>query len=330
MRLPIGLLSLAVLVPVALWVVLPAAPAARVVPIVTALLAASATMTVWTLLAFNVLRQNHAHWVAVVPGHAAALRQALLVAAVCLSVLSGLIGIWPGWPFTATALSVAAACAAIACAIRWVWLWLVLAPVALVALMAFEAGLPAPVAWAWREAHLAFVCMVVAAVLLALRAVVFTGGAGHTRSQDRLATMGTSRQAIDASRRAQGGPSWPGASQANRVYAAWMRRVLARSGSSIGARLALGAGPQAHWTGVFTRVALSVVLTLGMIAIIQLIPQWHQGRAIRGGMLMAIVMTSLMVPFWLPIAMWASRREQALLVLLPGAPRDAGFNRWLA
>jgi len=328
--LPIGLLSLVVLVPVVLWVVLPAERAARAVPIVTALLAVLASLTAWTMLAFNVLRQNHPHWAAVVPGHASALRQALLVAVVCISALSGLIGTWAGWPFIATALCVAATCAAVACAMRWWWLLPALAVVAPLAISAFTVELPAAVAWVWRDAPLAFTGFVVACVLLALRAVVFSGGAAHVRSQARLLAMGTSRQAIEARGRSQGGRGWLGASQVNRAYAACMRRVLARSESSIGARLALGAGPQAHWTGVFTNALLSLLLTLVLIAIIQSIPQWNLGRSIRGGLLMAVVMTSLTVPLGLPVAMWASRREQALLVLLPGAPRNAAFNRWLA
>jgi hypothetical protein len=329
MRPQAALLSLAVLVPAVLWWALSAERALRVVPVVTALLAVGASMIVWTLLAFNVLRQNHPHWVAVVPGHATALRQALVVAALCISVLCGLIGAWPGWSFTATALSVAAGCAVVACAIRWPWLWLALAVAMPSALWAFKVALPAPVAWAWRDAPLAFAGTVVACVLLALRAVVFTGSAGHARAQTRLAAMGM-RGRADGCERPFGGLGWLGASQANRVYAAWMRHLLARGGSSIGARLALGAGPQVHWTGVLSNVVLSLAIFMAFFALDQWMPQWQADRGIRGGLLMALVVVSLMLPIQLPVAMWASRREQVLLTLLPGVPRDAGLNRWLA
>jgi hypothetical protein len=128
-----------------------------------------------------------------------------------------------------------------------------------------------------------------------------------------------------------GSVGWMVAAQkCNRPHAMWARALLARRSSPIGARLALGMGPQAHWTGVLTNVLLGLAIFLLLLLITVMIPQWQIGRGMRSGLLMGMAVQSLVVPFQLPAVLWANRREQALLALLPGTPRGAALNRWFA
>jgi hypothetical protein len=173
---------------------------------------------------------------------------------------------------------------------------------------------------------------VLSGALLALRAVVFTGQASHPRSQGQLAVIAASYQGqvSHAKQNPFIGFNRGWTSMTLRAYGAWLRQTLTRPGASVRARLAVGAGPQAHWSGVLSNVAFSVTLTLLLLGVCELLPQWQTGHALRNGMIATFAMLSLQISLQMPPALWGSRREQALLVLLPGAPRGAVLNRWLS
>jgi hypothetical protein len=98
--------------------------------------------------------------------------------------------------------------------------------------------------------------------------------------------------------------------------------------------LALGLGPQAHWTTLVTGLAqglLMLALACVVLAVLPVFPDWKLGQSLALGALMVLAGSGLTaVAQRLPAALWASRREQALLCLLPGVPRGASLNRWLA
>src|SRR6185436_4537525 len=99
---------------------------------------------------------------------------------------------------------------------------------------------------------------------LALRAVVFTGGAGHARSQLQLAAVATRMRgaALTAPQRSLDA-GWFGPTRwGDWIYTAWMRRLLAHPHGPVRARLALGMGPQAHWSGVFANALYLLLLFL--------------------------------------------------------------------
>jgi hypothetical protein len=124
---------------------------------------------------------------------------------------------------------------------------------------------------------------------------------------------------------------WLGAVRwADRTYGAWMRHVLAQPRASMGARLALGLGPQAHWSGVFANTLHLVALFGLLLALRALFPGWRALEAGHSGLLIGVAFTGMLVPLQLPMALWTTRREQALLSLLPGAPTGAALNHWLA
>jgi hypothetical protein len=109
-----------------------------------------------------------------------------------------------------------------------------------------------------------------------------------------------------------------------------MGRLLARRDSSVTARLLVGLGPVTHWTtrvfqGFWYLVASLVLCTVASLLI--------------GGDMLAYVLpwlafsvlTGICTPALQAVTqLQQTRREQALLVLLPGVPRGARLNRWLA
>ena len=117
----------------------------------------------------------------------------------------------------------------------------------------------------------------------------------------------------------------------NSVYAVWLDRVIVRAKPDVGVRLAMGLGPQVHWTGVVASQSLTLTLGVLMVLTVHFFPKWLLGQSLIGAVMAAFVMGGIVVSLaQLPAGLWASRREQSLLRLLPGAPQGIQLNRWLA
>jgi hypothetical protein len=115
------------------------------------------------------------------------------------------------------------------------------------------------------------------------------------------------------------------------MYGMWMGRVLAQVHPTVGARLGLGLGPLAHWTSLLAGQAMWLMLVALALLAVQLFPNWDVGHGAVGWLMIGIVIGALVViVVQLPAALWASRREQSLLRLLPGTPQGVQLNRWLA
>jgi hypothetical protein len=322
-------LGLAALLPAE--VLLPPGTATKAMRTLMMVLLSSVALGVWLLFVFNLLQQNQPQWARLVPGHVAALRRALYLGAAAIAACAAALASLAGGSGPVAALIAGPLCAAVACGLRWPLLWALLIVLPITAPWALHSMPLALLARAWAEAPWALAGAVLAGTALALRGVVFSGDAAHARAQLWL-TAAASQMRGDTSGlvHRQFSAGWFGPTRwGDWLYTTWLLRLLARPDSSLRGRLALGLGPQGHWSGSFATAlylvaVLVIVSTLGWLAQIQFV------QATQGGLLIALALAGLQVPLQLPAALWASRREQALLALLPGAPSGTTLNRWLA
>jgi len=291
----------------------------------------------WAVLVGSVLQQNHPTLARLVPEHPGQLRLALLVAWALASLAAAAL---PGFAFDAPlawACGLAAVLALLAAFLRWPLLWLVaIASPFVVGWLThrFSAVEFGDVLWGqWANHRVLVTGVVVLAGASVLVGVVRGGGERH------IAAHEARRRLHKAVFSQQGGATalvcadrgWlRGWTMAGRPYAWWMARLLARPASPVMARLLLGLGPATHWTSrvfqAFWFMATSTVLC-GLASLF-----------IGGDMLAYVlpwlafsVLTGLCTPALQAVPqLKQTQREQALLTLLPGVPRGARLNRWLA
>ncbi len=282
----------------------------------------------WFTLVNDVLRQNHPTFARLVPGHVAHLRAALLVAWV-VAILAAAAG--PGFVLDAPmewALGAAVMLSLMAAAQRWPVLWLVLlaGPWALVvsSIRHEKGGLADTLFSAWHRDTWLVTAIVLTAGALALVAVV--------REKGRDAR--TLYEAGRAFGRLLARPQLGCANEPNdlpRPYLWWMNRLLARRDSPVLSRVLLGLGSAIHWTtrirdAVYfaTVAAILCAVVVGLSAVLgrglsQVLP-WLAFSLLTGACTPALQAAG---------RLHRTRKEQALLVLLPGVPRGARLNRWL-
>ena len=291
----------------------------------------------WWMLVGAVLQQNHPTFARLVSGHVMRLRAALLLAwALLSSAAAAGPGLCAGAPLAA-GLVMALVLAWFAAMLRWP---LSGAPVMIFLLLGKTGrdALFAGVQSTWQQDAPLLCAAVVAAGALLLWVMVQSGGARH------LATFEKRRLRLDlmsgawlsqarVARASTGLPDWLDALLKNSLYNWWLGRLVARGGSPVNARLLAGLGPATHWT---SRVTLVVVMPLAIGAPFALLaavsgPEFRRDMlpfmpaVLALGMLIGLSASTLLATTQL----LQSRREQALLVLLPGVPRGARLNRWL-
>ncbi|MFL6696647.1 MAG: hypothetical protein ACJ8GJ_05730 [Vitreoscilla sp.] len=293
-------------------------------------IAAAAVLIVgWAMLVGNVLQQNQAALARLVPNHVARLRTALLVAWAMI-VLGFTAG--PGFLSDAPlawACGAAAGLALLALVVRWPALLLsgVAAPfiVAPVTEWNGHSALGSALLAQWRDAHWLILAIVVTAGAAALVGIVREQGRGPRTSHEARRTLGH-RMAWTRN------PACAGRSNhLPRPYAWWMGRLLARRDSPVMSRLLLGFGPTIHWTTRIRDGALFVAVGGGICAVVVGLAAFL-GRDLRGVLpwLAFSLLTGVSTPALQAAAqVHRTRREQALLALLPGVPRGARLNRWL-
>jgi hypothetical protein len=276
----------------------------------------------WWMQAEGLFRQNRAPLARLVPGHAAALRLSLLLqGALVTAAASALMGLALGSP------------------LRWLW---VVAPMVLaLAWLARE-----PWLWVWfgiaspwlgelRVLSLtlhalppATQLLLLAAMAVALALCVGRGGRLHRRADLRHSRWQRSARAMSQSRPVPTGAqsrieralllvmAWP--------IRVWRRRVLAAGPRALLlARLDLGLDsggrwPQLLWIGGLTMLVTVLILArmshVHGITALQLIDGGRFGLVIGLYSLIASALHGRLAQ------LWGRRREQALLVLLPGVP----------
>ncbi|MFM2119619.1 MAG: hypothetical protein RL722_1087 [Pseudomonadota bacterium] len=313
-------------------------------------------MAAWMGLLLNVLQQNHPGHARLVPGHRRRLRSALLHG---LAVAVGLAGLVPGlcwvgvsWVAPAKSIDPMAlplALTGMAMFLAWLgpsmrWpqinlLWFAV-PVLLAQLTPPLAVGGAALFQGYRQGGGALwwaTTLAVAALSAGvLRTVVLGGGVHHRRIHARVPRMsqGLATQLSAETAWAQWGLSnvrlldglggrW------------WLRRRLqarltgARAQPSLG--LALPPDLQVHGQLAARLPALLLlVLAAWLLGLSSEALPWFQG--LRPAVLGGCVGSSLAAVQFARLrqAVQSSRGEQALLGLMPGTPRGAGLNRWLA
>ena len=290
----------------------------------------------WAMVVGNLLQQNHPTQARLLPHHPGQLRLALLVAWASASLAAAGL---PGFAFDAPlawGCGAAAALVALAAALRWPLLWLagIAAPFAVGGLtrafgaFEFEEALRA----AWVDHRWLATCLVVTAGASVLVLTIRNGGAGHAASYESRQRL---RQVVLAQHGAlpvaSGRWGWlTGLAVDGRPYAWWMARVLARPRSPVMSRLLLGLGPSCHWMTRLSQAFWFVIVSVAACAGVSLF---------IGGDMFAYVLPWLAFSVLTGVASPAlqavpqlrqTQREQALLALLPGVPRGARLNRWLA
>jgi hypothetical protein len=300
----------------------------------------------WIALGGSLLEQNHPHAARCVPGHARALRRTALLGWALCSGLSTLLAwlVVPGWDHWAILLlGNSVTVTFLLWASRLWWLWLLLAfhsP-----LVAFFSGRLAPLGGALVTLWQANTYGVLLLALLAQAWLVTTAfGDGGSKHQARYARQALRRNAMrmmsegrQPTAAAWGRPAEWLFSPFGRIVSAWLQRLLAGADNtrqrSVMARADIVLHGQQHWLNQLMAMGTMALLALLSFTAVQVIYDVDLATLLRHGALgmgIGVASAGLSSGFALPVSLWQSRREQALLRLLPGMPQGAALNRSIA
>jgi hypothetical protein len=346
-----GLLLLGLPVLAAFWWVPP-----WLAGVLLALLGAAELLLLWGHQFAALLRLDHPHFARLLPGHGATLRRAAValwaalvgVCAVVAAIVAFGLGAGIGEASRAaqlTALGAGGTLLFVALALRWWWLWV------LIWLLAFRSLVPAPLrelvhsaALLAREPWLAAPWLAtllgLAAMAVVLVSIFGRGDAAHARSyaarenMRRIFEAGSVGQKPTLAAYGRWG-EWLGRPW-QRMADAWQAHLTAHanpSPASVLARADLVLYGAQHWLRqVGVLAPLLLLLGLGWAAAVFLggvDVRLLLSNAAFGAGIGLVCMLLGMATGW-PGALWTSRREQALLMLLPGMPQGAALNRALA
>jgi len=296
------------------------------------------------LISFNsLLAQNHPNAARLVPGHVKRLRSVavlsyLLVSVLCASLLASQ---FPGGQAWLQGLALALFLLALAA--RWVQLWF-WGTLILSAMPWWGKSMPAMMVWsallAWHQGQ-AWSLSLVLLLLLSwgLAGLIQAGGGQHVRqfqARQKWRRLFES-QSLGLATHAQINAPMDRLAQVFRwMQPLWMRRVLRQARptpASVMARLDLVSLGQAHWTcqlSSATVLLALLVLVFGTMGWGR--PEFWAGLTQHGTMGLSFGLSSMCLGVLLtvPANLYRSRREQALLMLLPGMPRGRELNRLLA
>jgi len=306
----------------------------------------------WCEQVIGLLRLDHPHAAHAVPGHRRALRAAatgLWLAIVVLSgVLSGVLAQWLAGNGLRVGLAVALGMGtlllllAVAFHSWWVWIPLCAAPsllgVSVWRQFVFGTGL-----WLqqlWLAQPLGMSLVVLALQGLWLQALFGRGDERHARAyagRERLRKISAANAAGEKSALAAYG-RWGEllGMPTQRLADAWLAHLChqAQAGPrSAMARAEVVLHGTQHWVRHLSAllliqglviVCLLAVLGLTSVSMAQLL---EGGRV---GLVIGLTSMALGAVLSLPGALWQSRREQALLMLLPGMPQGTALNRAVA
>lgn len=301
----------------------------------------------WMVVAHSLLEQNQPTAALCVPGHVLALRLASVVGwAGCTALSTGLL--WailsPMVMWQSLLLGSAATAAFMMWTTRAWWLWLGLA-IYLPLLGAFHSAL-APVGAAlyghWLE-HTGL--LLVAGLLVSMAttaAAIGTGNARHRRAYERQRRLRDLQRLQTEGRMVSPVQAFSGLERLSRPFSvmldAWRERLLARAEStpaSAMARAELVLHGNQHWTyQLLTMVLILAAVALSLMVLTATTAATLDDLFTHGAFGMGIGVASMAInPTLARPMLWQSRREQALLRLLPGMPQGPALNRavaWIA
>lgn len=294
--------------------------------------------TAWWMLANNLLQQNHPHAARLVPGHLRRLRRLFLLSWAASALVAGLL---LGAVLGHVVLCIFAA-AAVSLFFAWSVAWPQYAWLAWVAWFVVMPNTPlraaVPTVATLLTLSPAQLLLLGAAVLAAgwcsAQWLLGHGGSRHLKRYVALQRVRSLQQW--GAEEVQVLPKTRFWSAVNRSfnwgYHQWLARLLAQPGSSSRARLAMVFGPSLHWSTLAGNALMLGTLLLGLLVLLVPLPQAEVDSAAREG---ASGMTAGALLGWtgyfvgLRSTLYTTRREQALLMLAPGLPRQAELNRWL-
>ncbi len=184
----------------------------------------------------------------------------------------------------------------------------------------------------WRSAGWLVTAIVATAGVTILTLMIRTGGTAHDASYAAGRRLGRVLGAgFAGSARGTSASCWgPLGRAATSPYAAWVRHLLARRDGSVMSRLLVGLGPATHWTSRLFECFWFLMFSGGLCALVASLAGAEMRAAILPWFAFSIV-TGICSPALQAVPkLYQTRREQALLVLLPGVPRGVRLNRWLA
>ncbi|KQY85352.1 hypothetical protein [Pelomonas sp. Root1444] len=300
----------------------------------------------WIAVGASLLEQNHPHAAHGVPGHLRALRRAALLGWALCSGLTTLLA-WLIVPDTVHWGVLLLGNSLVVTFLLWTarlwWLWLLLAfqsPLAGV-----FAGKLTPL---WNALAALWQAnphgMLLLALLVQAWLVTTALGDGGTKHQALYARQAQRRNVMRmmSEGRQPTAASWGRPiewlfSPLMHLFSAWQRRLLARADNtrqrSVMARAEIVLHGQQHWLKQL--MALGTIATLTLLSFsavcfiydISLATIFQHGAI---GMSIGLASAGLSPGFALPASLWQSRREQALLRLLPGMPQGTTLNRAVA
>lgn len=299
----------------------------------------------WMVVGSSLQEQNHPTAARCVPGHVQALRQAALVGWVLCTAAATLL-MWAALDdavrWQTLLLGNAAAAAFTMWAMRAWWLWFVAtfyAPL----LAVFKEGL-APLWQAsfqlWTQHTTPVLALGLVALALVVRGVFGEGDERHRRRHERQTRI---RQA--QSLQLDGKATRPSdfiavLERIERPFQAlpqaWFRHVLRRadnrSQASVMTRLEVVLQSSQHWTFQLVAAAFLLAFVAGTLALLlTFTAMTTQDLLTHGAMGMGIGIAGMAInPTLSRATFWQTRREQALLMLLPGVPKGTRLNRAVA
>jgi hypothetical protein len=304
---------------------------------------------VWCVVLFgwlvmSILRQNHPFAARLVPGHVRRLKRVLLGAwaTATLLVLGGLVfatGLNP-W---ALALAAGAGCCFVALGMRWWPIWIVmwLGPmlVGLPSLKALTGSVVSASVAAWQaQPELATLAGLLLSALL-LPTMIGRGGHAHITWYQRQTQM---REQMRTGGGVKGLEQFGRLGEKlerpfQRVSGLWLGRTLRLAqptAASAMSRLEIALHGRQHWVRALMGAVLgiaAVAAIFGMLGLftggnVDMRAAWKGGAA---GLSFGLI-SILLAPVTAAVNMlWFTRREQALLTLLPGVPQGTQLNGWV-
>jgi len=315
--------------------------------------AAIGLLAAWWLQFSALLRLDHPHAARFVVGHGRALRAAALglwVGMVAFVALVAALALGqPGAnqaPALVAALMAGAALLFTAMTLRWWWLWLMLwLPFPVFEQPAVRAVLAPVVAFVqahWQAHPVLWTLLTLLAMAAGLANLFGKGESAHSRGYARrenlrkIASAGALGQKPTLAAYGRWGEVLGAPFQS--LVDAWLAHVIRRANpqpGSVMARAVLVLHGAQHWVRqVAGLVMFQLVVLIGLAWFSHgssgnLAMAFEQGHA-YAGLSIGLASMTITLLLTLPRALWVSRREQALLLLLPGMPRGTALNQALA
>lgn len=293
-------------------------------------------------------RQNHPLTARLLPAQLRRLRELAVLGLLVTALPSaGLLAYSPLLiPGPAALIVSMLACVGLAVVVRWPWIWIVgwvavsLAGAAVTGSM--RLAIKARVLESYADQPVSMAAVVFVLSVLALWHLFQAGGPMHAKSwrnnaqvRDLLAASGErSVKAFSLEGRLASVLDWVGQAFAwlRNVYLDVLIRRARPSVRSVMARVELASNPRTHWAATIGALLLtSGALGAGLIVLLLVSPD---GAGLGGSMALAFAFSylgMLVNPLLAtPGAVLRGRREQSVLLLLPGVPRGSALNRQLA